>query len=615
MTVRLRVVGVVLLAVCAAVGVLGATGARSRLAADRDARTAAALAAPTVADALRADLTAAAAGAGAAAKDVDVAHAAGVVSLEVQTRARDLGTPVLDDRSGAGAIVVARYSGVVAPVTSAQRRVALVGFTVVPLDLRATLAEQLPPAGGLILTGPGRPVLQLPGRRPAAAVSFAVAVSPTIAPGWRLVGWAPASSRPGWAWPLALLLVVGGLGLARSMVGRAHAVDAQLDSLRRLELSSASVAGLAAVVQRSLDLAEVLPAAATALSENFGLRGLSLSKPTPTGERRVFVFGDDTDVTTHPSPDLPAELAAGQTMALTLTRGGRALGVLRVLAGRPLPAPEVRALSSAGELLCSALANAEAFAEQRELVHRMRAVDELKTVFLATASHELRTPIAAITGFAKLLASSWKTMTPEQVTMYTGSVDASARRLGRLVEDLLDFARLERGLNVTAGEEVLDLGDTVTRLMEDQPDLVVDHQLSLHAASGSTVRGTSAAVERVLSNLIGNAAKYSPAGTCITVRVRDAGDRVELVVDDEGAGIPEADREQIFSRFYRGQGDAVVRTRGAGLGLAIVKEFAGSMSADVTASAAPSGGARFVVSYPRYSSTGAEQEGEFNGVA
>jgi signal transduction histidine kinase len=608
--VRLRVLGVVLLASFAAAGVLGATGARSHTEAERDARTSAASAVPSVADAVRGALTAAASGAGVGARQADA-----TVPASVQSRARDLGTPVLDDSTGAGTIVVARYAGTAPPVTSAARRLALVGFTVVPLDLKVVLQAQLATTGGLALVGPDRPVLQLPERQPGSAVSFAIAVSPTLAPGWSLVGWVPEPTRPRWAWPLALVLFVGGLVIARSVAGAARAVADQLDSLRRTELTSATVAGLANVVQRSLDLAEVLPAAASALSESFGLRGLSLSKPSATGERRVFVWGDETDASIHPTSDLPAELPVAATMALTLTRGGRALGVLRVLAGRSLLAPEVRALSSAGELLCSALANAEAFAEQRELVHRMRAVDELKTVFLATASHELRTPIAAITGFAKLLATSWKTMTPEQVTMYTGSVETSARRLGRLVEDLLDFARLERGANLTAGEQVLDLGELVTTLMDDQPDLVVDHLLSVHVAAGSTVRGTPAAVERVLSNLIGNAAKYSPAGTTITVRVRDAGDRVELIVDDEGAGIPEGDREQIFSRFYRGRGDAVVRTRGAGLGLAIVKEFAGSMSADVTASAAPSGGARFVVSYPRYSSTRTEQEGESHGVA
>jgi signal transduction histidine kinase len=97
---------------------------------------------------------------------------------------------------------------------------------------------------------------------------------------------------------------------------------------------------------------------------------------------------------------------------------------------------------------------------------------------------------------------------------------------------------------------------------------------------------------------VGNAAKYSPAGTTIRVHLRQEGDKVALHVDDEGAGVAPADREQVFSRFYRGKGDAVVNTRGAGLGLAIVHEFASSMKGTASVTEAPSGGARFTVVFP-----------------
>ena len=109
-----------------------------------------------------------------------------------------------------------------------------------------------------------------------------------------------------------------------------------------------------------------------------------------------------------------------------------------------------------------------------------------------------------------------------------------------------------------------------------------------------------------MTNLVGNAAKYSPEGTRIVVRTRARQDRAELVVDDEGPGVPLAEREQIFSRFFRGRGDAVVNTRGAGLGLAIVSEFAASMGGQVKVAASDMGGARFVVSYPLAESTASE---------
>ena len=112
-----------------------------------------------------------------------------------------------------------------------------------------------------------------------------------------------------------------------------------------------------------------------------------------------------------------------------------------------------------------------------------------------------------------------------------------------------------------------------------------------------------------MSNLVGNAAKYSPAGTAIRVSVTERRGRAELAVDDEGPGVPPAEREQVFTRFFRGRGDSVVATRGAGLGLAIVSEFAATMGGQVSVTSADGGGARFVVSYPLAGSPEVSVEG------
>jgi signal transduction histidine kinase len=119
-----------------------------------------------------------------------------------------------------------------------------------------------------------------------------------------------------------------------------------------------------------------------------------------------------------------------------------------------------------------------------------------------------------------------------------------------------------------------------------------------YLATDCKIRGSRSGLERIVTNLVGNAAKYAPPGTHISVTVQVEGDRAVLLVDDEGPGVPERDRERIFSRFYRGHGDAVTRTRGAGVGLAIVAEYAASMSATASVRSAPSGGARFKISFP-----------------
>jgi signal transduction histidine kinase len=239
----------------------------------------------------------------------------------------------------------------------------------------------------------------------------------------------------------------------------------------------------------------------------------------------------------------------------------------------------------------------------------MRSVDELKTVFLATASHELRTPVSAITGYAQLLATSWDSLSPDEARLYAEHVDGNAQRLGALVEDLLDFSRLERGAGVISAGAILDLGDVVSRILDEQPDLAREHRVVSQTARGLTVAGSLQAVERVVTNLVGNAAKYSPAGGVIRVAVRENRGCVELVVDDEGPGVPQSERDQIFTRFFRGQGDSVVTTRGAGLGLAIVSEFAAAMAGQVSVSSADIGGARFVVTYPIAGPAGSSVEG------
>ena len=149
----------------------------------------------------------------------------------------------------------------------------------------------------------------------------------------------------------------------------------------------------------------------------------------------------------------------------------------------------------------------------------------------------------------------------------------------------------------------------VNRILDEQPDLATDHQVQRQTVPGVGVTGSVQAVERVLSNLVGNAAKYSPAGTAIRVLVSQHRDRAELVVEDQGPGVPKAEREQVFTRFFRGRGDSVVATRGAGLGLAIVTEFAATMGGQVSVTSARGGGARFVVSYPLAASAAPSVEG------
>jgi signal transduction histidine kinase len=609
-------VAIVAIAVLAAVVVLLFARDHADLTGERQARGAAADAVGPVGDAMRTAMTDATSSAtsgatsdvGTTSKRVAFADSATAgVSTVVATRARDSGIPVLED-SGEGLVVVATYDTSSPPTTVEERRAHATGLRVSPLGLKETLDALRPSRGGISLAGPQQTIESLPGRRPAGAPAYSVKLQPGPVQVWTLTVWTHSPSLSALAWLAALAIVIAGVGAALWLVRRQERSVRSQQELLRLQEASATTAALATVAQHSLDLADLLPALTSELAAALGIEGLSLGAPVPEGERQFFAWGR-TPAAVQASSMLPAQVRAGDSLCLILGRGGRTIARLRVVAGRDLDDHDLSALGAATEVLTSALANAEAFAQQGELLDRMRSVDELKTVFLATASHELRTPVSAITGYAQLLASNWDSLTSEEARMYAGQVDNNAQRLGALVEDLLDFSRLERGAGVVGADSVLDLGEVVARILEEQPDLAPDHQVLHQTTPGLAVAGALQAVERVVSNLVGNAAKYSPAGTVIRVSVTEHDGRAELAVDDEGPGVPPVEREQIFTRFFRGRGDSVIATRGAGLGLAIVSEFAATMGGQVSVTAADTGGARFVVSYPLAGSPETSVEG------
>lgn len=585
-----RAVVVATFAVVVSAGVLVKARDHVEIKDQRDARGIAAHAVLPLARAIDAQVAGGATGSGARQVGVDDPDGP---SPSVAALARDTGAPVLDD--GHGGVVVAPLYDPPAPTTVADRRAALVGFSLTPLDLGPTLDRVTGDTGAVTVAGPTSRVASagtLPGDD---GVEFEVDLRETRAPAWTLEATVPPRALPLQAWLISLGILFGGLAVAWTMARQTRRNETKhADALRRQRAES-TLSELASVAQHSLDLAEVLPASCAVLESSLELDGIALLSATG---RPTFVWreapGDEEP--THP---FEATVPAGCCLEVPLSRGGRSLGVLRVRPGRELDDLDLGTLTGAAEKLSSAIANAEAYAHQRAMITRMRGLDDLKTVFVATASHELRTPVAAVIGYANMLVDNWDDLDAETGLLYAQRVDTNARRLADLVEHLLDFSRLEQGGSYRAEQVRIDLGEEVAELIEGLRDLLQDHDLQLSAEPGQVVSGSKLAVERVLSNLVGNAAKYSPAGSSITIRVKGDQDTVRLVVDDEGPGVPEQEREQVFSRFFRGGGEAVVRTRGAGLGLSIVTEFAASMSGEVSTRVAPGGGARFEVAYPR----------------
>lgn len=202
----------------------------------------------------------------------------------------------------------------------------------------------------------------------------------------------------------------------------------------------------------------------------------------------------------------------------------------------------------------------------------LRELDQAKTNFLNAVTHELRTPLNAITGFGSELEDGMVGPLNEQQLAYVGHMMNGADRLLRLIDDLLDIARMEAGyFNLEVMEvDPLALVREVLESLEpkfEQKRLVVECELSpdLPLIPGDPFR-----IGQVLSNLLSNAMKFTPEGGTIRVYSRVADERVLVEVSDSGIGIKEEDLPKLFTRFYQVQG-ATKGVRGTGLGLAIAK--------------------------------------------
>ena len=219
--------------------------------------------------------------------------------------------------------------------------------------------------------------------------------------------------------------------------------------------------------------------------------------------------------------------------------------------------------------------------------------------FVAGVSHELRTPLAAIGSLGENLADGLIEK-PEQVRHYGDTIRREGARLGRLVEQVLEFAGILSGRPPAAPEDV-----EITTLIDDA---VADvRPLADEAGAEITVEvavdlphllGDAAALRRALGNLLTNAMKYAGPEARIVVRARRRGGELELSVDDDGPGFDRDDLSHLFEPFYRGRPAVEGQIRGSGLGLALVHHTVGEHGGRVTATSSPEGGARILLRLP-----------------
>ena len=273
------------------------------------------------------------------------------------------------------------------------------------------------------------------------------------------------------------------------------------------------------------------------------------------------------------------------------------IGFDREQAG-PLLTPDDRRLLNA---LCDQAAIAIERINLAGDVDQARVVAEterLRSALLTSISHDLRTPLSSIIGSVSSLRSfgaSFDTETRDELLL---TIQEEAERLNRFVGNILDMTRLESGA-LAPRQEPIDLEDAIFAATKPATRLLTHHRLILDiAADLPLLRLDYVLFGQVLFNLLDNAAKYAPHGTTITVRGRLSGGDLRIDVLDEGPGIPEADLEHIFDKFFRVHGGDR-RRAGTGLGLAICRGFVDAMGGRISATNRPDrSGACFTIQFP-----------------
>ena len=223
-----------------------------------------------------------------------------------------------------------------------------------------------------------------------------------------------------------------------------------------------------------------------------------------------------------------------------------------------------------------------------------RAKDRLKQ-FVADASHELRTPIAAISGYTELHRKG----ALEEVggtNHAMARIEAESRRMRHLVEDLLLLARLD--LDQPLDRRHLDLAQVAADACADSRAIDPERPVILHAPPTFMVSGDPERLIQVMANLLQNARTHTPPGTAIEVSLSGIGDWAEIVVRDFGPGFPPDSLGSVFDRFYRADDSRSRKSGGSGLGLAIVDAIARSHRGTATAANRPDGGAELTVRIP-----------------
>jgi signal transduction histidine kinase len=347
-----------------------------------------------------------------------------------------------------------------------------------------------------------------------------------------------------------------------------------------------------------------------------GVPGLGVGSSLPVDAQRDANFGlllqqwhalviDDV-VSTGFLPqtrEILGELQVGSMILAPVLGEDEPLAVLVMVTSgraRPWPPGSDRLAEVVAAHVATALTHARLYEREREMVQRLRELDEAKSDFVASVSHELRTPLTSIRGYAEMLGDGDAgELTSDQGRMLE-IVQRNADRLLSLIENLLTLSRIESGAFRVARVPVA-LDDVVRATLDELRPQAAAAGVVLEAdVTGCipAVLGDRAQLERVLFNLLSNAIKFTVDGGRVTVRLRASDDGVEMSVADRGIGIPAAELDRLFGRFFRSSISQQRAIQGTGLGLMIVKSIVEHHEGDISVESEEHVGTTFTIRLP-----------------
>jgi signal transduction histidine kinase len=277
-----------------------------------------------------------------------------------------------------------------------------------------------------------------------------------------------------------------------------------------------------------------------------------------------------------------------------------ALALVRNQGGRSWIEPEIEAVQSLARDLGRALDHARLYEAEERHVAELRSLDRAKTGFLASSSHDLRTPLTNIIGNIEIIQDKEAGPLTAQQTAMLDAVSRNGRRLLSLIEDMMTISKIQLGA-FTSNLCPVDLAGLIPEPVDLVMSSMQDGGITFDVrapAEGLMVNGDAGQLGRVLTNLLTNAAKYTPPGGKVTCTAGAKDDDAVLVVRDTGMGIPADEQESLGTPFFRASNAVQRQIQGSGLGLSIVRTVVGQHNGKLELESAEGAGTTVTVRIP-----------------